>query len=68
MSFVSKVKLFQFDLYTKASRVVEFLASSVVHKEPVLLVGETGVGKTSAIQYLSNLMVIKLALWKLKNF
>jgi midasin len=41
----------------KASRLVEFIASSITHKEPVLLVGETGVGKTSAVQYLSNLMV-----------
>ena len=33
-----------------ASRLLEFVAAAVNNSEPVLLVGETGVGKTSAIQ------------------
>jgi len=37
-------------------RLLEQLAASVKMNEPVLLVGETGVGKTSMIQYLSKLM------------
>lgn len=32
---------------------MEQIASAVSCNEPVLLVGETGVGKTSAVQYLA---------------
>ena len=37
-----------------ASRLLEFIGMCIEKKEPVLIVGETGVGKTSAIQYLAN--------------
>ena len=37
-----------------ASRLLEFIGMCIKKKEPVLIVGETGVGKTSAIQYLAN--------------
>ncbi len=33
--------------------LLEFLATSVSAEQPVLLVGETGVGKTATVQYLS---------------
>ena len=36
-----------------ALSLVERIAACVHHKEPVLLVGETGTGKTSAVQYLA---------------
>ena len=37
-----------------ASRLLEFIAMCIKNREPALIVGETGVGKTSAIQYLAN--------------
>jgi midasin len=40
-------------LTKSASRLLEFISMCVQMKEPALIVGETGVGKTSAIQYLS---------------
>ena len=49
-----------FYLTRQASRLVEFLASAINHREPILLVGETGVGKTSAVQYLCDLLGKKL--------
>jgi len=39
---------------------MEMLSGSVTHGEPVLLIGETGVGKTSCIQYLANVLQQKL--------
>lgn len=39
----------------QAASLLEKVAVSVVNKEPVLLVGETGTGKTSVVQYLSEL-------------
>jgi midasin (ATPase involved in ribosome maturation) len=45
---------FAHTLVTK--RVLESVAVSVDLNEPVLLVGETGVGKTTAVQYLASLM------------
>ena len=38
-----------------ASRLLEFIAMSIHMNEPALIVGETGVGKTSAIQFLAHL-------------
>lgn len=39
-----------------AAALLERIASCIHHSEPVLLVGETGVGKTSSIQYLAQQM------------
>ena len=47
-------------LTKQASKLLEFLATSVNNAEPVLLVGETGVGKTSAIQFLADSVGKKL--------
>ncbi|KAG8189752.1 hypothetical protein JTE90_012927 [Oedothorax gibbosus] len=44
----------------QAVGLLEKVAVSVVNKEPVLLVGETGTGKTSIVQYLSELTNQKL--------
>ena len=54
-----------FFLTVSASKVLEFICVAVQenqHKnaEPILLVGETGVGKTSVIQYLAGLVGRKL--------
>jgi len=43
-----------------ASCILERVACCVSNNEPVLLVGETGVGKTSSIQYLAQCMGQKL--------
>ena len=42
------------------ARLLELLCSSVVLGEPVLLVGETGTGKTSTVQHLAKLMKKRL--------
>ena len=42
-----------YSLTRPASRLLEFIAMCIKNKEPALLVGETGVGKTSAIQFLA---------------
>ncbi len=47
-------------LNRQTSNLLEFLITSVRESQPVLLVGETGVGKTATVQYLSSLMGKKL--------
>jgi len=42
-----------FSMNPHASRTLERVAAAVANREPVLLVGETGVGKTTAVQYLA---------------
>lgn len=42
------------------SRMLESVAATVSQREPLLLVGETGVGKTTAVQYLANQLGKKL--------
>ena len=49
-----------FYLTRQASRLLEFLATAISNREPILLVGETGVGKTSAVQFLCDLLGKKL--------
>lgn len=49
-----------FSLTKRACNLMEVLAGCVSHGEPVLLIGETGVGKTSCVQYLSNVLHQKL--------
>ncbi|GBM39498.1 Midasin [Araneus ventricosus] len=44
----------------QALALLEKVATCVKHKEPVLLVGETGTGKTSIVQYLAELTNQKL--------
>ncbi|XP_055945739.1 midasin-like isoform X2 [Argiope bruennichi] len=44
----------------QALALLEKVATCVKHKEPVLLVGETGTGKTSIVQYLAELINQKL--------
>ncbi|XP_034190386.2 midasin [Osmia lignaria lignaria] len=47
--------------YTRPSIcLLERIASCVIQKEPVLLVGETGTGKTSCVQYLAQITSHKL--------
>lgn len=48
-----KRKVPNFSFTRLASCVLERIAVAVQQNEPVLLVGETGVGKTSSVQYLS---------------
>lgn len=47
------VKNTNFSFTRISACLLERIASCVMQKEPVLLVGETGTGKTSAIQYLA---------------
>ena len=48
-------------------RMLEQLAACVAMDEPVLLVGETGSGKTSAVQELANILrrklIVQVRLW-----
>ena len=58
-------RLTPFFLTPSASKLLEFITVAVQgnkqkHAEPVLLVGETGVGKTSAVQHLAGLVGRKL--------
>src|SRR5690606_5905082 len=41
---------------TQAKRLLEQLARSVQLREPVLLVGETGIGKTTVVQQLADIV------------
>ncbi|CAB4065095.1 MDN1 [Lepeophtheirus salmonis] len=50
----------KFALTKSTSNLLEFLASAVGQSEPVLLIGETGVGKTSTVQYLCSSIGKKL--------
>lgn len=46
----------QFAITTHAKRLMEQLGVAVAMKEPVLLVGETGTGKTTVVQYLATVL------------
>ncbi|XP_068146092.1 LOW QUALITY PROTEIN: midasin [Drosophila tropicalis] len=50
-----------------ASCILERIAVCVSHSEPVLLVGETGVGKTSSVQYLAERTEHKLIVINMNN-
>ncbi|XP_055528540.1 midasin [Wyeomyia smithii] len=72
----SKVKLQGFKMQSQAptfsftrpaSCLLERIAVSVAQNEPTLLVGETGVGKTSAIQYLAYQTRHKLVVVNMNN-
>lgn len=47
--------------------ILEKIAVAVTHNEPVLLVGETGVGKTSSVQYLAHQTNHKLVVVNMNN-
>jgi len=57
---VTKVENTEFCFTQSFSCLLERIAGCVAQKEPVLLVGETGTGKTSAIQYLADSIGHKL--------
>ncbi|KAF3938326.1 Midasin [Dactylella cylindrospora] len=72
-SKLHKIKTRELDLYRKekvqnmpyamhkyALRLLERISVCVNTAEPALLVGETGTGKTTAVQYLANVLGIKL--------
>ena len=46
----------QFAFTRPATALLERIAVAVGNNEPLLLVGETGTGKTSAVQYLAELV------------
>ncbi|XP_044727018.1 midasin-like, partial [Chrysoperla carnea] len=50
----------KFSFTRPSACLLERIACAVKNQEPVLLVGETGVGKTSAIQYMANALQQKL--------
>lgn len=54
--------------YTRQSlRIMEGIASCLKYNEPVLLVGETGVGKTSVIHHISDLIGARLTVMNLSQ-
>lgn len=56
-----------FSFTRPASCILERIAVAVQQNEPILLVGETGVGKTSSIQYLSYQTNHKLCVINMNN-
>ncbi|EDW01516.1 GH20407 [Drosophila grimshawi] len=63
----SSVKRATFSFTRLASCILERIAVCVSHSEPVLLVGETGVGKTSSVQYLAERTEHKLVAINMNN-
>lgn len=51
----------------RTCNTLESIAGFVKNKEPVLLVGETGVGKTSCVQYLAKVLNRKLVVVNLNR-
>ncbi|GAB7364306.1 hypothetical protein MBLNU230_g4851t1 [Neophaeotheca triangularis] len=49
------------------SRMLERVAAAVINREPLLLVGETGVGKTTAVQHLASHLGKKLVPFNLSQ-
>lgn len=56
-----------FSFTTNSVCLLERIAVSVVHNEPILLVGETGVGKTTSVQYLAENTFNKLIVINMNN-
>jgi len=56
-----------FALHRPSLLLLEQLATAVCFNEPLLLVGETGTGKTTAIQYLASLLSRPLTVFNLSN-
>ncbi|ALC40740.1 CG13185 [Drosophila busckii] len=63
----ANAKRVTFSFTRLASCILERIAVCVHHAEPVLLVGETGVGKTSAVQYLAARTEHKLVAINMNN-
>ncbi|PNS16126.1 Midasin [Sphaceloma murrayae] len=61
----SRSKTFSMNRHT--SRQVERIAAAVTSAEPLLLVGETGTGKTTSIQYLADLLGKRLTPFNLSQ-
>jgi len=54
--------------YTRqTTQLLESVSLCIRHREPVLLVGETGVGKTSIVQHIANLTATKLVVINLSQ-
>jgi len=56
-----------FALTGSAQRTLDRISASASYSEPCLLVGETGVGKTSLVQYIANLVGQKLTVINLSQ-
>jgi midasin len=56
-----------FALHRPSLLLLEQLATAVRFNEPLLLVGETGTGKTTAIQYLASLLSHPITVFNLSN-
>lgn len=63
----TKLKIPSFSFTRLASCLLERVSVAVNENEPVLLVGETGVGKTSSVQYLSYQTNHKLVVINMNN-
>ncbi|QDS74739.1 hypothetical protein FKW77_000992 [Venturia effusa] len=57
----------QFAMSPHTLRLIEKLASAVENREPTLLVGETGIGKTTCVQYLAERLGRKLVSFNLSQ-
>ncbi|KAE9976099.1 hypothetical protein EG328_002315 [Venturia inaequalis] len=57
----------QFATSAHTLRLIEKLASAVENQEPMLLVGETGIGKTTCVQYLAERLGRKLVSFNLSQ-
>lgn len=56
-----------FVLTSQYCRSMESIASAVQHGEPVLLVGETGAGKTTSVQHLASIVGQQMTVLNLSN-
>ncbi|KAF2171699.1 hypothetical protein M409DRAFT_17936 [Zasmidium cellare ATCC 36951] len=66
-SRVGKVAESSFSTNPHTTRMLERVTSAVLNREPLLLVGETGVGKTTAVQHLANHLGKKLVPFNLSQ-
>ncbi|CCE86035.1 Piso0_005679 [Millerozyma farinosa CBS 7064] len=63
----NKKSMKNFALTNHSLRLIEQLGVSIQMKEPVLLVGETGTGKTTVVQHLANMVGKKLTVINLSQ-
>lgn len=56
-----------YSLTKRTCCLLEVIAGAVKNDEPVLLIGETGVGKTSSIQYLAKVLHQKMVVVNLNR-
>lgn len=62
-----KLRQESFSTNPHTCHMLERVAAAVVNREPMLLVGETGVGKTTAVQHLANHLGKKLVAFNLSQ-